>query len=123
MARRVQQVAGALIIVCSSTAISARAQQSSGEQQFQRRCASCHSMEPDQNRAGPHLSGIVGRRAGAVEDANYSDALRESGIVWDEEALNSFLSNPRDMVPGSRMTFRVADAEDRQAIVEYLLRK
>tara|TARA_B100000614_G_C14403857_1_gene434876 strand:- start:378 stop:641 length:264 start_codon:yes stop_codon:yes gene_type:complete len=80
-------------------------------------------MEPDQNRAGPHLSGIVGRRAGAVEDANYSDALRDSGIVWDEESLNSFLKNPRDIVLGSCMTFRVANAKDRQAIVEYLLGK
>ncbi|MHA7772234.1 c-type cytochrome [Roseibium sp. M-1] len=110
-------------MVCSFTTISARAQQSSGEQQFQRRCASCHSMESDQNRAGPHLSGIMGRRAGAVEVANYSDPLRESGIIWDEESLNSFLLNPRDMVPGTRMTARVPNADDRQLIVEYLLEK
>lgn len=71
-----------------------------------RRCASCHQVGPSARAVfGPHLNGIVGRRAGATGDYAYSPALKRSGIVWDEAALARFLRNPDDMVPGTKMRF------------------
>ncbi|WP_432612802.1 c-type cytochrome, partial [Mesorhizobium mediterraneum] len=80
----------------------------------------CHSLEPSQNRAGPHLSGVVGRTAGSVEGARYSAAMRESDIVWDGGTLDTFLAAPRQIVPGTSMTVGVPNAAQRAAIIGYL---
>ncbi|RWM78630.1 MAG: c-type cytochrome [Mesorhizobium sp.] len=98
----------------------ASAQQADGERLFRQRCGACHSLEPGQNRSGPHLSGVVGRTAGNVEGARYSAALRESDIVWDGGTLDTFLAAPRQMVPGTSMTVGVPNAAQRAAIVGYL---
>jgi cytochrome c len=98
----------------------ASAQQADGERLFRQRCGACHTMEPGQNRVGPHLSGIVGRTAGSVEGARYSDAMRESGIVWDAQSLDTFLAAPRQMVQGTTMTVGLPNAEQRAAIIAYL---
>lgn len=96
------------------------AQQADGERLFQQRCGSCHSLEPGQTRAGPHLSGVVGRTAGSVEGARYSAAMRESGIVWDSQSLDDFLAAPRQMIPGTSMTVGVPNAAQRAAIISHL---
>ena len=62
-----------------------------GERLLRQRCAACHALVAGQNRVGPHLSGVIGRKAGSVEGARYSPALRESQIVWTEETLEGFL--------------------------------
>lgn len=98
----------------------ASAQQADGERLFRQRCGTCHSLEPGQNRAGPHLSGIMGRKAGSIEGARYSAALRESNIVWDSQSLDTFLTAPRQMVPGTQMTVGVPNAAQRAAIITYL---
>lgn len=98
----------------------ASAQQADGERLFRQRCGTCHTMDPGQNRAGPHLSGIVGRTAGSVEGARYSAAMRESGIVWDSQALDTFLAAPRQMVPGTSMPVGLPNAAQRAAIIDYL---
>ncbi|PAP92974.1 cytochrome C [Mesorhizobium wenxiniae] len=100
--------------------IAASAQQADGERLFRQRCGACHSLEPGQNRAGPHLSGLIGRQAGSVEGARYSAALRESGIVWDGGTLDTFLAAPRQRVPGTSMTVGVPNAAQRAAIIGYL---
>jgi cytochrome c len=91
-----------------------------GERLFRSRCAICHAVEEGQKRTGPHLDGVIGRRAASVEDVNYSDALRGLGVVWDAENLEQFLANPVAMAKGTRMTIRVANASDRASIVAYL---
>ncbi|RCS24752.1 cytochrome c family protein [Phyllobacterium salinisoli] len=98
----------------------ASAQQADGERLFRQRCGACHSLEPGQNRAGPHLSDVIGRKAGSIEGARYSAALRESDIVWDSQSLDTFLTAPRQMVPGTQMTVGVPNAAQRAAIITYL---
>lgn len=98
----------------------ASAQQADGERLFRQRCGACHSLEPGQNRAGPHLSGVIGRMAGSVEGARYSAAMRDSSIVWDGQSLDTFLTAPRQMVPGTSMAVGVPNAEQRAAIIAYL---
>jgi cytochrome c len=66
------------------------------------------------------LRGVVGRKAGTVAGFPYSDALRTSGIMWNEGLLTKWLENPEAMVKGTDMEFRVPKAEEREAVVAYL---
>ena len=70
---------------------------------------------------GPSLHGVFGRTAGTEEGFKYSDAMKESGIVWSEETLDVYLTKPKDMVPGTRMAFPgLKDEQDRADIIAYL---
>ncbi len=91
-----------------------------GERLYQQRCGSCHSIEPGQNRMGPHLSGVVGRTAGTVEGARYSQDMQRSGIVWDDKTLDTYLDNPRAIVPRTTMMIALRDAAQRSAVIDYL---
>ncbi|MBY3157706.1 c-type cytochrome [Rhizobium laguerreae] len=99
---------------------STSAQEADGERLFQQRCAACHNIEQGPNKMGPPLLGVVGRVAGSVEGANYSDAMRSSGITWDPRSLDTFLAAPRQIILGTRMTVSIPDAAQRTAIIEYL---
>jgi cytochrome c len=81
-------------------------------------CQACHSI--DENDLGPRHRGVVGRRAGSVEDYAYSSALKNSGLKWDEATLDHWLTNPSALVPGTKMYFQVADAQARADIIAYL---
>ncbi len=81
-------------------------------------CESCHSI--DANDVGPKHRGVVGRRAGSIEDYAYSAALKSSGVTWDEASLNRWLVNPSAMVPGTKMFFKIDDAQSRADIIAFL---
>lgn len=100
--------------------VPAAAQDTDGARLFQQRCAACHSVEPGRNKAGPHLSGVIGRIAGNVEGATYSDPMRSSGITWNSQTLDTFLTAPARMIRGTRMTVAIPNATQRAAIIRYL---
>ncbi len=76
-----------------------------GEQSF-KKCLPCHSIGEDaQNKIGPELNGLDGRKAGSVPDFNYSDANKNSGIVWNEENFKEYIKDPKAKVPGTKMIF------------------
>jgi cytochrome c len=76
-----------------------------GEHDF-RACAPCHSLEPDRNMTGPSLAGLWGRKAGSLPSFDrYSDALKSSGIIWDDRSLDGWLTGPDGMVPDNEMPF------------------
>lgn len=81
-------------------------------------CAACHSI--DENDLGPRHRGVVGRRAGSIVDYNYSPALRNSGLTWDAAALDRWLTNPGELVPGTKMYFKIDDAQKRADIIAFL---
>lgn len=84
-------------------------------------CKACHSVEPGKNGIGPTLAGVWGARAGHIDGFNYSDAMLESGLVWDQNNLDRYLADPRGVVPGTKMAFGgVKDAAKRQEIINYL---
>lgn len=84
-------------------------------------CMACHSTEPGKNSVGPSLAGVVGRKAGSVPGFAYSDANKNSGLTWDEKTLDTYLTNPMKMVPGTKMTYAgLADPAERKAIIDYL---
>ena len=70
------------------------------------KCQICHALDTaGGNRVGPNLHGIFGRKAGTVAGFNSSDAIKNSGIVWDDDTLTKFLHDPKEAVPGNRMSF------------------
>lgn len=81
-------------------------------------CAACHSI--DENDVGPKHRGVFGRRAGSVADYNYSPALKRSGITWDDATLDRWLVNPSALVPGTKMFFKIDDAQARADLIAYL---
>lgn len=97
-----------------------------GERAFQK-CYSCHSVDPKEtDLSGPNLAGVVGRRAGALSNFQYSPAMKKSGadgLVWTEETLDRYLADPLGMIPATTMSFQgVPSAAERRAIIEYLMR-
>jgi cytochrome c len=89
-----------------------------GEQVYAR-CLACHALAYD--RVGPRHCGLFGRRAGSVPQFSYSPAMKKSGIVWNDQTLDRFLTKPLKMVPGSAMTYDgVADPKDRSDLIAYL---
>ena len=75
-----------------------------GEKVFNK-CKACHVADEPQNRVGPHLVGLFGRQAGSVEGFKYSDAMKESGVTWDEETIGEYIADPRGYIKGNRMAF------------------
>jgi len=92
-----------------------------GEQLYESRCIGCHSL--DANRVGPMHRGVYGRRAGAVDDFDYSPALADSTVVWDDDTLDRWLTDPESVISGQRMNFRVTTAADRADIIAFLKRE
>jgi len=103
---------------------SAQAQDvSAGERLFKRHCGICHIAEKDSARRmqGPNLWGLIGRKAGTVEGFRYTDANKNSGIVWSAETLDPYLTDPREVIKGTTMAFvGVKKPDERKAIIEYL---
>lgn len=85
-------------------------------------CASCHQVGPNARAGfGPELNGLFGRRAGSTPGYAYSDAMRRSGIVWNEQTLAAFLRDPDKVVPGTNMRFwGMGDERDLKALLAYL---
>jgi len=91
-----------------------------GEQKFAE-CATCHSVAAGANGVGPSLFGLIGRKAGTVENFRYSPAMKRSGIVWTGQTLDAFLADPQKAVPANRMPYAgLTDASDRGDLVSYL---
>lgn len=85
-------------------------------------CAACHSLRPGFNMTGPSLAGVWGREAGGLKGFDrYSSALKHSGVVWDENSLNTWLMNPPAFIPGSQMPFRgIPNDSDRTDLIAFL---
>lgn len=92
-----------------------------GERLFLR-CRTCHEVAAGRpNKVGPNLHGFWGKPAGHVEGFKYSDALRNSGVVWDEKTLDVWLTHPTTLVGGTTMAFiGLPDKADRDALIAYL---
>jgi len=92
-----------------------------GEKVF-KKCKACHVVDAEKNKTGPHLVNIMGRTAGSLESfKKYSKAMKESGIVWNEETLNGYLEKPKAYIKGTKMAFAGLKKEkDRENVIAYL---
>ena|SRR5262245_30209768 len=97
------QIAMALLI--GSTGLASAQDVAAGEKSF-RKCLPCHSIGPNaQNKVGPKQNGLDGRKSGTVEGFAYTDANKNSGIVWNEAAFKEYIADPRAKIPGTKMIF------------------
>jgi cytochrome c len=94
----------------------------SGQQAFNNACRTCHMVREGDNRLGPNLHKVVGRKAGSLPDYGFSSAMKEAGFVWDEEKLDRFIANPDEVVPGNSMKpfGGLASSDDRKKIIAFL---
>ena len=85
-------------------------------------CRACHSIEKDgPNMTGPHIYGVLGRKAAAVEGYSYSEALKAAGFSWDVGHMDQWLASPKTLVPGTKMTFAgLSNHKDRTDLIAYL---
>lgn len=95
-----------------------------GLRQFSK-CKVCHTItKGGRNKVGPNLYGILGRTAASTEGFRYSAALKQSGIIWGEKTLNTWINNPRTTAPGTSMSFvGIRDEKSRRDLLAYLLRE
>lgn len=111
----------AVIGYADSPARAAAGDTKHGEQVF-RACLACHALEPGRHLTGPSLSDLFGRKAGTVPGfLRYSDALKRSGVVWNEETLDAWLKDPEKFIPGNDMAFPgIKDDKLRRDLIAYL---
>ena len=94
----------------------------SEQQVFNNACRTCHTIKEGDNRLGPNLHKIIGRKAGSLPDYNYSSAMKGAGFDWDEEKLELFIANPDEVVPGNNMKpyGGLASTDDRTKVMAFL---
>jgi len=108
---------GELLASLSHAASVSRGDPTHGKALYQA-CEACHSI--DANDVGPRHRGVVGRRAGSINDYVYSSALKASDLTWDKTTLDAWLTNPSALVPGTKMFFKIDDPQSRADIIAYL---
>ena len=123
--RRMHLIAALSAIACllsSPSALPQAAEPASGQLAFNNACRTCHLTKEGDNRLGPNLHKIVGRKAGSQPDYKYSSAMKEADFVWDEAKLDRFIANPDEVVPGNNMKpyGGLASKDDRAKIVAFL---
>ena len=102
--------------------VSQGSEDASGQQAFNNACRTCHMVKEGDNRLGPNLHKVVGRKAGSLPDYGFSSAMKEANFVWDEEKLNRFIANPDEVVPGNSMKpyGGLASSDERKKIIGFL---
>ena len=88
-----------------------------GEELYQG-CQDCHSL--DKNDVGPKHRGVFGRKAGSIADFDYSEAIKKSGVTWNEATLDKWLTDPQAFIPGARMFYHLDSAKDRADVIAFL---
>jgi cytochrome c len=118
-------LAGALTVtlVLAAGSVLAEGDEARGERLFNQQCKACHTLDQGgHNLVGPNLHGLFGRKAGSA-DYQYSDAMKKSGIVWDEKALTDYLKDPKGKVAGTKMTYIGLRQEQQQQDMTAFLKK
>ena len=112
----------AAFAVLTAYAGAASAQDAAAGEHVFIKCKACHQIgEGAHNMVGPSLNGIVGRHSGVYPDYSYSDANKNSGLIWDEATLKDYLKDPRAKIPGTKMAFPGLSHEtDIDNVIAYL---
>jgi len=113
-------VTAALTFVGLSSAVRAAGDPVAGKSVFNK-CAVCHTIDPAKKGVGPTLFGVVGRHSASVEGFAYSPAMKAADKTWDAATLDVYLTDPKAMVPGTKMIFPgLPKPEDRANVIAYL---
>jgi cytochrome c len=123
MSERILRTAITVLLLTSAvpTLAFAAGDAAAGQSVFKSTCTMCHSNQAGQNKIGPSLFGVVGRKTGSEPDYTYSPANKAANLTWDEATLDKYLESPRTVVPGTKMTYGgQKDAEKRANLIAYL---
>ena len=109
-------LASVLVVASASSALAQT------DAAFKKWCLPCHDAGPDAKiKLGPPLNGLDGRKSGTFEGFNYSDAVKNSGITWNEPVFKEYIGNPMQKIPGTRMAFAgVRDTKEQDELWAYL---
>ena len=119
--RRMRRIVIAGLLLAGSATAALAADPAAGQKIFKAQCGICHTVVAGENRIGPTLFDVVGRRAGSVPGFNYTADHKKLGIVWDAATLDKYLANPRAMVPDTSMVYAgLKDDAERADLVAYL---
>ncbi|MGI9480834.1 MAG: c-type cytochrome [Hyphomicrobiales bacterium] len=117
-------IAAATLAAMASGAFADEPDLKKGEKVY-KKCKACHVVDKEKNKVGPHLVGLIGRKAASIEGYKYSKAMKakgEEGLVWSEEVLLEYLIKPKEYVKGTKMAFGGLKKEkDRVNLVGYLV--
>jgi len=112
--------AAALLALAFATPARADGDAEAGKVVF-KKCAICHQIDPAKKGIGPTLFGVVGRPSASFPGFAYSDAMKAANKTWDAATLDVYLTNPRALVPGTKMVFPgLPKDEDRANVIAYL---
>jgi cytochrome c len=100
----VARAAIGLIIICAAAPTLAAGDPAAGQKVFNK-CKTCHEADQPKNKVGPNLVGLFGRKAGSVADFNYSQAMKNSNVVWSEATLAEYVKKPKEFIVGNKMVF------------------
>jgi cytochrome c len=118
---RMRRTVMAGLLLAGSTTAALAADPAAGEKIFKTQCGICHAVAAGENRIGPTLFGVVGRRAGSVPGFNYTADHKKLDITWDAAILDKYLTNPRAMVPDTSMVYAgLKNDAERADLVAYL---
>ena len=110
-----------LLLFAPSSPAQQPANDEAAQQAFNNSCRTCHSVKEGDNRLGPNLSKIVGRKAGSLPDYNYSPSMKDAGFVWDKDKLTRFMVKPDEVVSGNKMQpYGGVSADEAAKVVAYL---
>jgi cytochrome c len=113
-------VCGVVVFVMASTPLVRAADPEKGKLVFEQ-CAVCHSLGEPGDYDGPMLKGVIGRKAGSLEDYRYSAAMKRSDVMWDATTLDKYVTDPQAFIPGNRMAFAgISDKAQRDDLIAYL---
>jgi cytochrome c len=106
------------ILIASETSAEAAPD---GKALFEKNCGVCHVVSKTEPlRQGPYLEGVVGRKAGKVENFPYSNGLKAATFGWTRERLDRWIADPQSVIPDSYMMYKQADPAIRTSIIDYL---
>ena len=92
-----------------------------GAKVFGEECAECHSIKEGKNKKGPSIFAVLGRKSASIEDFNYSESMKSSGIVWTADKIQAYIQAPKKVVPGGKMKYDgLTDQKDQLDVIEYL---
>jgi len=86
-------------------------------------CSSCHTLsEGGPVMTGPNLYHIIGEKAGVRPGFKFSEPMVAAGFTWDPAHLDTWITDPKAMIPGTKMTFAgLKDPKDRTDVIAYLM--
>jgi cytochrome c len=121
MLRPIGRVAFAALLLTAMSGVAQAGDPAAGKSVFQSTCSICHSVQPGQNKIGPSLFGIVGRKTGSVAGYSYSPPNVAANLTWDDPTLDRYLEAPRTIIPGTKMTYGgLKDPAKRADLIAYL---